>query len=140
MIRRNTKQKSIVLSAMHKYKGHPSAEEVYTIVHEDNPSISKATVYRNLQTLSSENVIKKLEASGRPEVVYDRNVMLHSHAICISCGRFIDVMIPEEEDIEKKAIPEEEGFKLLSHEVIFKGLCKKCAEKERKNGTEGIED
>lgn len=140
MVRRNTKQRSIVLDAMHKYKGHPSAEDVYDIVHEDNPSISKATVYRNLQTLADENVIKKLEASGRPEVLYDKNVMLHAHAICVSCGHFIDVKIPEEDELEKKVIPEDDGFLLLSHEVIFKGLCKECALKERNDGVEGIED
>ena len=134
MIRRNTKQKELVLDAMHKYMGHPSADNVYEIVHKDNPSVSKATVYRNLQILSDENLIKKLESSGKDEVLYDRNVSLHAHAVCVSCGHFIDVEVPGEEELDSKSIAEEQGFSILSHEIIFKGLCNKCREKENRNG------
>ena len=134
MIRRNTKQKELVLNAMRQYMGHPSADNVYELVHKDNPSVSKATVYRNLQILSDENVIRKLEASGKDEVLYDRNVLMHSHAVCVSCGRFIDVDVPGENRIDSNAIAEENGFTIISHEILFKGLCSKCMEKENRNG------
>ncbi len=138
MVRRNTKQKEMVLKAINLYMGHPSADNVYELVHKENPSVSKATVYRNLQILSDENVIKKLEASGKDEVLYDRNVALHAHAICVSCGHFIDVDVPGESDIDRKAVAEENGFTIFSHEIIFKGLCNKCREKEDINGTQRI--
>ncbi len=141
LARRNTKQKNIIYEAVLDLRGHVSAEEVYLKVSKDHPTISKATVYRNLNVLSNEGKIRKIEPSSLfTERRFDFTLMQHSHAICKNCGKIIDVYVENEGDLENKAKPREDGFLLTSHELIFEGICKECRAKENKNGTERIKN
>ena len=47
MQERQTKQKQIIYDAL-KTLDHPTATEVYGYVHENYPTVSRATVFRDL--------------------------------------------------------------------------------------------
>ena len=49
---RNTVQRQIVLQAVRSLHDHPTADSVYAVIAAEHPSISKATVYRNLNQLA----------------------------------------------------------------------------------------
>ena len=57
---RNTMQKSIILEQLKKLQ-HPTADEVYGAVVKVHPSISKATVYRNLSAMSEKGAISRVK-------------------------------------------------------------------------------
>ena len=136
LTRRNTKQKNIIYQAVVDLAGHVSADEVYRKISSENPTISKATVYRNLNVLSEEGKIRKIEPNFQfSERRFDYLLTPHSHAICKKCGKFIDVYVEGEENLDKKVKSTEDGFELTSHELIFEGVCKECRTKENKNGT-----
>lgn len=129
LVRRNTKQKNIVYDAVLELAGHVSADEVYEKVAETHPSISKATVYRNLNVLSEEGRIRRIEPNFMfEERHFDFRLTPHSHAICSKCGKIIDVYLDNEDSINSKIKTIEDGFELISHELIFKGICKECRE------------
>ena len=44
-IQRNTIQRQIILKAVKTAHTHPTVEEVYTQIHKNHLSISKATIY-----------------------------------------------------------------------------------------------
>ncbi|MDR2889363.1 MAG: transcriptional repressor, partial [Lachnospiraceae bacterium] len=46
--RRNTVQRQVILASLQKLNIHATAEQVYDDIIKTHPSISKATVYRNL--------------------------------------------------------------------------------------------
>ena len=50
---RNTIQRQLVLSAVRQLQNHPTADEVYQKVQKSCPTISRATVYRNLKLLAN---------------------------------------------------------------------------------------
>ena len=52
MIYRNTVQRAMTLEAVRRLHAHPTAEEVYRQVAAEHPSVSRATVYRNLRQLA----------------------------------------------------------------------------------------
>ena len=52
MARRNTIQRALVLEAVKTLHCHATADEVYEEIIKEHPTISKATVYRNLNLLS----------------------------------------------------------------------------------------
>ena len=54
---RNTVQRQIVLQAVRSLHDHPTADSVYAVVAAEHPSISKATVYRNLNQLALQGEI-----------------------------------------------------------------------------------
>ena len=126
-VHRNTMQKEITYEAVASFMGHPNAEEVYSIVNRKYPTISKATVYRNLKTLAEEGRLRRIESYSKlTETRYDLTMSVHSHGVCVKCGKIVDVDVFEEESMDKNSVSREEGFELLSHEIIFEGICKNC--------------
>lgn len=132
--RRNTKQKNIVYQAVWDLMGHVSAEDIYNKVYSVDPNISKATVYRNLNVLCEEGKLRRIEPySHLAEQRFDITVTPHSHAICVKCGKMIDVQLKGENLLNDKAVPMEDGFKVTDHALMFEGLCKDCRDKYKEN-------
>ncbi|MEG0913553.1 MAG: transcriptional repressor [Oscillospiraceae bacterium] len=123
MLNRNTFQKDLVIKAAKELANHPTPEEIYNYVRERCPNISKGTVYRNIGVLAGEGVLKKIEIPNAPDRV-DYNTSDHYHIICNACGRVFDINFPFFDDM---AVPENtQGFRILSHDIMFKGICPKC--------------
>ena len=135
-------QKEITYHAVQSFCGHPSADDIYRIISEEHKTISKATVYRNLASLAEEGRIGRVMPVEGGEIRYDHRVDKHHHAYCIKCGHIADVAVSYTMEPEIKVEAMEEGFTLISHELIFEGICSKCRAKDKENdyGTEGIKD
>lgn len=122
--KRNTLQRSLVLDAVRRLANHPSAEEVYEQTARLHPDISKATVYRNLNVLAQEGVLRRLSVANAADR-FDHNTTKHYHLKCICCGNFGDVALPYMEDLDRK-VEQETGYALNNHAIIFEGLCPVC--------------
>ena len=121
---RNTIQRSWVLDAVRSLRGHVTADEVYEYVIKNHPSVGKGTVYRNLNILSEQGEIKRVEIPNGPNR-FDFTLTRHYHAICVKCDSVFDAdmdMIPELEDLAHST----DDIKLLDYDILFKGICSKC--------------
>jgi len=103
---RNTIQKSMIMQAL-EILDHPSAEEVFRSVSEKYPSISKATVYRNLNQMAECGEILRLTITESADH-YDLRCTPHYHAHCKSCEKIIDIF-PEKEMVSKMLSDLREG-------------------------------
>lgn len=124
MERRNTIQRTLVLESINRMKSHPTADEVYEDVVEKYPSISRATVYRNLNLLAQMGKIRRLEVPGSPDH-YDHIVPRHCHVKCDICGRLYDVDMDFVKGLEQ-GIRDTHGFDFTDYEIIFHGTCPTC--------------
>ena len=59
---------------------------------------------------------------------YETRVDSHHHLFCIKCQAIHDITDPIGKN--KLLLPEGHGFEVLEHEVIVRGCCPKCVEKE----------
>lgn len=59
--RRNTKQRKLVLDAVRQSYNHPTADEIYNAVREQDDKISRGTVYRNLNLLADAGEILSIK-------------------------------------------------------------------------------
>jgi len=129
MASRNTTQNQLIKDAVNKLHIHPTADEVYDYIHESNPSISRCTVYRNLNKLANEKQILKVEViSGADR--YDYRVDKHQHAKCKMCGKVYDIELDELPNIIPQ-IKDTNGFEIETYDVIFKGLCPSCRQNKK---------
>lgn len=126
MKRRNTIQRKLVLDAVNELHDHASAEEIYEIIHAKNPSISKATVYRNLNLLAAFGEILKIEVPGNAER-FDHNNINHGHIRCVQCKKLFDIDTGLLEDVKKKV---GDGFEIKT--MMLEGICKKCKKEKEK--------
>ncbi len=123
---RNSKQKDAVYNNLLNRYDHPTAEEVYLSIKKEIPSISLATVYRNLCSLRDSG---RISAINCPSAVhYDGHTEEHSHAICSICGKIFDLPISMPGSLLKEAT---DGFpgKIDGYSLIFSGICEKCQTK-----------
>lgn len=123
--RRMTKQRRLILNELAKLKTHPTADEIYGIVRGTLPRISLGTVYRNLQTLAGEGLVRVIsEPGGRKR--FDADVSDHGHIRCLRCNRVGDVAINTEAEISRESVGRTD-FRVLGYRVDYVGLCPRCA-------------
>ena len=125
-VRRNTKQRRVICEIVMNRRDHPSADEIYSDVHENDRRISKATVYRNLNILSLEGDIQRVKVPGADR--YDSTLERHYHVICTICGTVIDSPIKYDADSDD-FVGERTGFRILRHRTVFEGICAECLKK-----------
>jgi Fur family ferric uptake transcriptional regulator len=119
-----TQQRQVILEELNKLTCHPTAEELHRIVRERLPKISIATVYRNLELLSEEGMIWKMNVGGAQRR-FDATTANHYHIRCAVCGRVDDLhmeVVPSMEEAARKA----SGYAVLCHTVEFAGICPTC--------------
>lgn len=121
-IKRNTVQKNLILTALHELN-HPSAENIYSYILADCPTLSRATVYRNLKTMSEEGEILLIDVADGPDH-FDHTLHPHYHFQCRKCGGIFDVDLPYQTGLN--TIKSASGFKIDNHMLLFTGTCPKC--------------
>lgn len=123
---RMTKQRRAILDVLENTDSHPTADEVYRRVRDRLPRVSLGTVYRNLEILSDNNRILKLELNGTRKR-FDGRLSPHYHLTCRQCGKVIDLELEPISEIEEKAA-QNSGCLITGHDLVFKGLCPRCRE------------
>lgn len=90
MGQRITNQRVAILDFLEGNHTHPTAQDIYEAVRAHLPHISKGTVYRNLDGLCTEGLVRAVPISGtsRYESVSEGP---HDHFVCTGCERIIDV-------------------------------------------------
>ena len=122
-----SRQREFILDTLKSNVVHPTAEYLYTILKEKEPNISLATLYRNLNQLAENGVIKKIDGLDTSSH-YDHNTRAHYHFICDNCKRVFDVSADVAPDIVEKT-EAQTGFIVKSHDIIFNGICRDCLKK-----------
>ena len=119
-----SKQRELILDVLRKNPVHPTADKLYELVRPLMPSISLATVYRNLNQLVDNGSVRKI--SGLDGAIhYDHCVEKHYHFICTCCNKVYDVPYNVAQDLELK-LKSLTGLEAQSAELTFKGLCPNC--------------
>ena len=120
---RCTSQRYAVMAFLLEQNRHPTATEVFEAVNRVDPRSSRATIYNNLRDLVQAGLVREVAVEGRAKR-FDAKGMRHHHFICDRCGNV--------EDIEWYKVPRPPsgslGKRILREsELIFRGLCTKCA-------------
>jgi desulfoferrodoxin-like iron-binding protein len=90
------------------------------------PQISKATIYRNLQVLKDQGLISEL-SFDRTVCRYEVKQPDHYHFRCNRCDSLVDLPINVDATFNIK-VAETTGYQILTHQVEFRGVCKRCLE------------
>ncbi|RJR23331.1 MAG: transcriptional repressor [Desulfobacteraceae bacterium] len=124
-----TPQRMAIVKILVNSEGHPSVENIHAHLKKDFPTMSLATVYRNIVLIKSLGEVLELgfpDGSNR----YDgNNPYPHPHVICIKCKKIVD---PDLESLDemKKEVALETKFKILNHRLDFFGICSNCMEQQ----------
>lgn len=121
---RITPQRRVILEYMIKTTNHPTVEEIYKDLLPNNPGMSVATVYNNLNVLVKEGFVNEMKFSDVTSR-YDFVGEQHHHIVCEKCNHISDFHFNQTNIIVDKA-QSETGYKVSNAKIELYGLCPKC--------------
>lgn len=102
-------------------KTHPTIKEIYDKVHLYYPGIGQATVYRNVNKLVENGLIRRISIDNDVDH-YDGDTSNHYHFLCTTCNKIIDIF--DKKDISIGNILKD--CTIEKTEVILYGKCSNC--------------
>jgi Fur family transcriptional regulator, peroxide stress response regulator len=116
---RTTRQREHVFAVLLHQRDHPSADEVYARAKADMPTISLATVYNCLETLTACGLVRAVNYEREP-TRYCPNLRQHAHFQDRDSGRVYDIDLPDSvmQEISRVLPP---GYRADIVELYFHG-------------------
>ncbi len=125
---KRSRQREKILDILHTSSIHPTAAWIYERLKEEIPDLSMGTIYRNLNILIEQRLVRKIDF-GSTFDRFDANVDPHYHFICEKCGAIIDLDLPIDASLNEM-VNKKTQFRAKRHRIEFYGLCNKCAQKQ----------
>lgn len=129
----NTKQGSLILSLLQKQPGrHFTADDIISELANDGRPVGKATVYRHLDKLIKQGLVRKYIAEEGQSACFEfidksGNCKSHYHLKCSGCGRLLHVECGYLDELAQHVL-EHHGFVISPEKTVLYGMCEKCRE------------
>lgn len=129
-----TSQRLAIFEALASSREHPSAEQLHRAVQRKLPSLSLATVYKNLEALKAIGAVadvNPLHDEGRYEAALPGTGagQPHHHLVCVVCKKVRDL---HDHELDKLRIGDAQGFDVRAVRVQAEGLCPDCQRRNRR--------
>lgn len=122
---RLTPQRILILEALDASHEHVSAEQIHAAVIERYPYINIATVYRNLQWLHEQQLVRRIDLGDGRLQWETATHPIHHHLVCERC-KAVQVIDNHVVACLSNHVAEHYGFAVnFDHLAIF-GLCADC--------------
>ena len=93
-----THQRQVLFEVMQSIPGHPSPEEVYDQVQARIPSISLATVYKNIHLFIASGLFREVSLH-HGSLRVEMNDRPHHHMVCTQCKAIFDLDLELDVDL-----------------------------------------
>jgi len=113
---RYTQQRQIIWDEIRNSSKHRDAEEIYLIIKKKNKiKVSRATVYRTIDVLVKNNLVRKMElGDGRALYEHKFEEEHHDHMICVETGKITEFYNEKLEDLQEEIV-KDQGYELVRH-------------------------
>jgi Fur family transcriptional regulator, peroxide stress response regulator len=123
-----THQRLAIFEALAGSREHPSAEQIHRAVQRRIPTLSLATVYKNLEALRAIGAVadvNPLHEEARYEAALPGTGAgkPHHHLVCTSCKKVRDL---HDRDLDRLRVRDAQGFEVRAVRVQAEGLCPEC--------------
>ncbi len=109
--------------------GHLDVDEIYGAVREAHPTISLATVYKNIITMVERGVLIEVPIVGHKSK-YEIRKEEHLHLICRECGHVVDEAMDDHLIEETRGVARKRAFALENRQVNLYGICSACQQQK----------
>ena len=123
---RNTRQRAVILDILRESLSHPTAETIYKEARRVIPNISLGTVYRNLNFLRDQRLVREIRPSDGGSSRFEGILSPHAHFHCVACHGLMDIPLPE--GLENARWPGEGKISAVAAiDLHVIGSCSECA-------------
>ncbi len=118
-----TPQRVAIVEELYNF-GHLNIDQLYTKLSEKFPSISLATIYKNINTMIEKVFVLEVKIPNEKSV-YELIKDSHAHFVCENCKKIEDVHFDAKNLLSE--VKKETSYKINSTTLVFNGLCTNCA-------------
>ncbi|MEA1880397.1 MAG: transcriptional repressor [Campylobacterota bacterium] len=122
-----TFQRTAILEHI-EHHGHMSIDAIYEEVVKLYPSLSLATVYKNIILMVENSVLVEVPITGKKSK-YELSKADHIHLVCMRCGEVEDKPHNSNADDIFNSMAQQERFSLSKQQINLYGVCVHCTEK-----------
>ena len=108
-----------------EHHGHMSIDAIYEEVVKTHPSLSLATVYKNIILMVENGVLVEVPIEGK-KAKYELAKSDHIHLVCTECGEVEDKPHDIGADSIFSSMTKEENFTLSKQQINLYGVCSNC--------------
>ncbi len=107
--------------------GHMSIDNIYNEVLSIHPSLSLATVYKNIILMVEKGLLVEVPIEGQKSK-YELLKDDHIHLVCTECGEVEDKAHNMATDSIFHTMTKKENFRLSKQQINLYGVCSYCQE------------
>jgi len=122
-----THQRRVIYDTVMSLQGHPSPGLIYDKVRRKIPSISLATIYKNVRTFLESGLLREV-SMHHGSLRVEPNEREHHHLVCVRCKDITDLDPESLGPVRIKDRPR--GFRVTRISVDVLGVCAACAARE----------
>ena len=128
---RMTHQRLAICRALVTSDTHPTAVQLYTQLRAEFPTLSLATVYSTLNTLSSLGLVYELGNAGDGQKHYDPITTPHANLICSQCHQISDLDDSALESVSQR-VARRSGYQIQGARIVYYGICPACQKSHKR--------
>ncbi len=122
-----TPQRLKIVSMLEEH-GHINIEELYQQMLEEFPSVSLATIYKNINQMIEKGLVQEVKLPASKSV-YELIKEPHLHMVCERCRKVEDIVVGTERIIEEAQ--KASGYRITDSFITLRGICPACQEDEK---------
>ena len=119
---KSTHQRLVILDSIDQF-GHVDIVTLYDAIFQKYSTMSKATLYRNINDLISFHILEEVKLPHQKQQ-YEIKKVPHIHLLCSECGSVEDMFIETKPLLE--TISSQSGFHINNSFIVINGTCKAC--------------
>lgn len=123
---KNSKTLSPLLSVLAAARRPLAVQEIIAAAEKRGLDVHKTTMYRRLSQLMETGEVSEIVFADGIRRYERAEKEHHHHAVCESCGKVEDVILPDDHQKLATIVARVTGFSDLRHVLEFYGLCAKC--------------
>ena len=131
----NTKQRDLILEYLKASQGeHVTADMILKYLAVHKTPVGKATVYRYLDLLEKNEMVRKYQTDERGKSCYQyigdiHNCRYHYYLKCVECGTLFHITCEELDHVSEHML-KEHGFLVDDSRTVYYGTCESCRKKK----------
>lgn len=117
-----TPQRVAIVEELYMH-GHMNIDDLYKKLLEKFPSISLATIYKNVNAMIEKVFLSEVKIP-HSKSVYELVKNEHAHLVCSKCGHIEDITLDTTtlvDDAQSMG-----GFKIEKTNIVLDGVCPNC--------------
>ena len=103
--------------------GHVNIDDLYKKLLAKFPSVSLATIYKNINAMVEKVFLSEVKIPNSKSV-YELVKTEHAHLVCSSCGMIEDLTLDMTSVLNE--VSTLSSFKINSTNLVLSGVCTKC--------------